>query len=87
MGAPLYHVSVPHHQDAVGIPDGGEPVGHHEAGLVAIKARMAAWIWCSVPCVHVEVASSRISMGVASAGPGNGQKLLLAFGIYWFRRR
>ena len=21
MGAPLYHVSVPHHQDAVGIPE------------------------------------------------------------------
>lgn len=42
---------------------------------------MAAWIWCSVRVSTLEVASSQDQHGrLHQQGPGNGQKLLLAFG-------
>ena len=34
MGTLLDDLAVLHHQDHVGVPDGGEPVGNHEAGAI-----------------------------------------------------
>ena len=38
VGAAFHHVAIPHHQDAVGVLDGGEAVGHHEAGFILHQA-------------------------------------------------
>ena len=49
----LHHVSVPHHQDAVGVPDGGKPVSHDEAGFVSHEAPHGSLDLMFRPGVHV----------------------------------
>ena len=82
VGALLHHIAVPHHQDAVGVLDGGKPVGDDKAGLVPSSApAWPAWICISVRVSTLEVASSRISIwAIQQHGPGNGEQLLLALG-------
>ena len=81
MVALLHDVAVLHHQDEVGVLDGGEPVGDDKAGAALHQVGHG---------VLDEVLGSGIHRGggliqnhdlvVGQDGPGDGQKLLLALG-------
>ena len=77
----LHHPALPHHQDVIRVTDGREAVGDDEAGLACHEG----FPWrpgspCSVRVSTLEVASSRISMGLSEAWPGRWSKLPLALG-------
>ena len=81
MGALLHHVPLVHHQDPVGIADGGEAVGDHEAGL---PLHQLAHGPLDFPLGGgVDVAGRLVQdqhRRIVEHRPGDGQKLLLSLG-------
>ena len=63
MGALLGDAAIPDHQDAVGGPDGGEPVGDDVGGAAPAQLVKGVLIFASVMLSRAEVASSKIRMG------------------------
>ena len=79
MGALLHDLAVLHHQDDVRLPDGGQPVGHDEAGAALHhtgKGLLDAHLGAGVDGAGGLVQDQH--GGQAEHHPGDAQKLLLA---------